>query len=50
MAKELNMKIVAEFVSSKELQKAVIEMGIEHSQGYYLGEPKPYLIDESIDL
>lgn len=50
MAKELNMKIVAEFVSSKELQEAVIAMGIEHSQGYYLGEPKPYLIDESIDL
>jgi len=50
MAKELNMKIVAEFVSSKELQNAVIAMGIDHSQGYYLGEPKPYLIDEPIDL
>ncbi|MDO9208533.1 MAG: EAL domain-containing protein [Sulfuricurvum sp.] len=41
MAKELNMKVVAEFVSSLEIQEAVIAIGVDHSQGYYLGEPKP---------
>lgn len=46
MAAELKMNVVAEFVSSKEIQEMVISMGVDHSQGYYLGEPKPYLIDE----
>lgn len=45
MAKELDMKVVAEFVSSREIQEAVVAMGVEHSQGYYLGEPKPDIID-----
>jgi len=44
MARDLNMKVIAEFVSSKEIQEAVVSMGICHSQGYYHGEPKPYLI------
>lgn len=46
MANELNMKVVAEFVSSKEIQEAVVSMGIDHSQGYYLGEPKAELVQE----
>ncbi len=47
MAKELDMKVVAEFVSSSEIQEAVIAMGVDHSQGYYLGEPKPDLITDN---
>lgn len=47
MAKDLDMKVIAEFVSSAEILDTVIAMGIDHSQGYYLGEPKPYLIDEN---
>ena len=46
MAKELGMKVIAEFVSSKEIQEAVVLLGVDHSQGYYLGEPKPYLLVE----
>jgi EAL domain-containing protein (putative c-di-GMP-specific phosphodiesterase class I) len=45
MAAELNMKVVAEFVSSKEIQDMVVSMGVDHSQGYCLGEPKPCLVD-----
>jgi len=47
MAKDLEMKVIAEFVSSAEILDTVIAMGIDHSQGYYLGEPKPYLIDKN---
>lgn len=45
MAKELEMNVIAEFVSSKEIHDAVVSIGVDHSQGYYLGEPKPYLLD-----
>jgi len=44
MANKLNMKVIAEFVSSKEILDAVMLLGVDHSQGYYLGEPKPYLL------
>jgi diguanylate cyclase (GGDEF)-like protein/PAS domain S-box-containing protein len=45
MANRLNMKVIAEFVSSKEIHDAVIQLNIHHSQGYYFGEPKPTLIE-----
>ena len=44
MASRLNMKVIAEFVSTKEIHDAVLLLGVDHSQGYYLGEPKPYLL------
>ena len=40
-AKEKNLKLVAEFVCSKEVYDKVKEFGIEYAQGYYLGEPAP---------
>jgi diguanylate cyclase (GGDEF)-like protein/PAS domain S-box-containing protein len=45
MASRLNMKVIAEFVSSKEIHDAVIRLGVDHSQGYYFGEPKPSLAE-----
>lgn len=39
-AKKLGKKTIAEFVSSKEIYDIVKELGIDYSQGYYLGEPK----------
>ena len=39
-AKKLGKKTVAEFVSSKEIYDIVKELGIDYTQGYYLGEPK----------
>ena len=37
----LGMQTIAEFVSSPEIHEKVIELGIDFSQGYYLGEPAP---------
>jgi len=41
LAATYQYKVVAEFVSSKEIYDMVSELGIAYSQGYYLGEPKP---------
>ena len=39
-AKGMDMKTIAEFVSSEDLAKKVRELGIDYSQGYYYSEPK----------
>jgi EAL domain-containing protein (putative c-di-GMP-specific phosphodiesterase class I) len=41
LAEIYKYKVVAEFVSSKEIYDMVSQLGIAYSQGYYLGEPKP---------
>lgn len=40
-AHRLNIKTVAEFVSSKDLYDECFELGIDYIQGYYLSEPRP---------
>jgi len=40
-AREKGLKLVAEFVCSKEIYEEVKKFGIEYAQGYYLGEPSP---------
>ncbi|MEK6659784.1 MAG: bifunctional diguanylate cyclase/phosphodiesterase [Campylobacterota bacterium] len=40
LCKKSNIKIIAEFVHSAEVQAKVEELGIEYSQGFYFGEPK----------
>lgn len=45
MANKLNIKIIAEFVSSKEIFDVVTPLDIDHIQGYYIGEPKPVLTE-----
>ena len=40
-ANRQNIKTVAEFVDSKEIFEIVNEIGIDYTQGYYIGEPKP---------
>ena len=39
-AQKQSIKTVAEFVSSKEIFEKIKDLGIDYSQGYYLGEPK----------
>lgn len=39
-SKQLGMKTIAEFVTDAKIHALVKEMGIDYSQGYYLGEPK----------
>jgi PAS domain S-box-containing protein/diguanylate cyclase (GGDEF)-like protein len=38
-AKKNSMGVVAEFVSSKEIQEKILELGIEYSQGYFIQKP-----------
>lgn len=38
-AKKMNLKTIAEFVATKEILDTVEELGIDYSQGYYLGMP-----------
>lgn len=38
-ARKLNIQTVAEFVHNRAVQEKVLEMGIDYSQGYYIGLP-----------
>ncbi|MDQ1245039.1 MAG: hypothetical protein QG565_1380 [Campylobacterota bacterium] len=39
LCKKSNIKIIAEFVHSAEVQAKVEELGVDYSQGFYFGEP-----------
>jgi EAL domain-containing protein (putative c-di-GMP-specific phosphodiesterase class I)/DNA-binding NarL/FixJ family response regulator len=41
LAKMSNQKVIAEFVENEMIFKRIKEMGIDYSQGYFIGEPKP---------
>jgi diguanylate cyclase (GGDEF)-like protein len=41
IAKKLNIKTIAEYVHSQEILDIVKEMGIDYSQGFFLGQPSP---------
>ncbi len=47
LSHKLGAKTVAEFVHNKEIYRIVKELGVDFSQGYYLGEPKPDIIQEA---
>ena len=40
-SRKIGAQTVAEYVDSKELHELVTKMGINYSQGYYIGEPSP---------
>ncbi len=44
VCKQSNIKVIAEFVHSKEVQEKILELGIEYSQGYYFSEPTKELV------
>jgi EAL domain-containing protein (putative c-di-GMP-specific phosphodiesterase class I)/GGDEF domain-containing protein len=50
LANKLETKTVAEFVHSEAIYKIVKELGVDYSQGYFFGEPKPKIIEEHISL
>ena len=43
---KVGAKTVAEYVTNKETFEVIDEIGIDYSQGYYIGKPEPKLIDE----
>ena len=40
LSHSLNAEVIAEFVSEKEIQDKLLEMKVEHSQGYFIGKPE----------
>ncbi len=44
LSHSLNAEVIAEFVSEKEIQDRLIEMGVEYSQGYFIGKPSPDIL------
>ncbi|MDF1878966.1 EAL domain-containing protein [Sulfurimonas sp. SAG-AH-194-C20] len=50
LCKKSKIKIIAEYIHNAEVQKKVKALGIDYSQGYYFGEPKPDLIELSVDV
>lgn len=44
LSHSLNAKVVAEFVSDESIQAKVLEMGVEYSQGYFIGKPQVKVI------
>ncbi len=40
------IKIIAEYIHSKEVQDEVDKLGIDYSQGFYFGEPSPELVEQ----
>eukprot|EP01022_Parablepharisma_sp_SALTPOND_P007146 TRINITY_DN12903_c0_g3_i1.p2 TRINITY_DN12903_c0_g3~~TRINITY_DN12903_c0_g3_i1.p2 ORF type:complete len:648 (-),score=56.68 TRINITY_DN12903_c0_g3_i1:3214-5157(-) len=45
-AKKLNIKTVAEFISSEAIYQKMESMGVDFAQGYYIGKPEQKLIGE----
>jgi EAL domain-containing protein (putative c-di-GMP-specific phosphodiesterase class I) len=39
--KDLEIKTIAEFISSRELYEKVKELGVDYGQGFYFGKPSP---------
>jgi len=46
LAKEMNIKTVAEFVHSKEVYDEVKKLGVDEAQGFYLAKPLPKINTE----
>ena len=46
------MRVVAEYVESEEICDAVVALGIDYLQGYYIGKPAPLqsLVADSSDV
>ena len=47
MCRKLGIPTVAEYVHSEEVLRAVLELGVDYSQGFYLGRPEPAMRQET---
>jgi PAS domain S-box-containing protein/diguanylate cyclase (GGDEF)-like protein len=43
LAQQLNIKTIAEFVSSESIYETIKTIGIDYAQGYYFGKPAPQI-------
>ncbi len=44
ICKVSDIKVIAEYIHNKEVLDAIVEIGIDYSQGYYIGAPSTELI------
>jgi diguanylate cyclase (GGDEF)-like protein len=44
LAKEFNIKTIAEYVENKDILDAIKALGMDYGQGYYIGTPSPDLV------
>jgi EAL domain-containing protein (putative c-di-GMP-specific phosphodiesterase class I) len=47
MAKELKIKVVAEYISDEKVFEIVKNKNVDYFQGYYIGKPNKRLINEN---
>jgi diguanylate cyclase (GGDEF)-like protein len=45
ITKKMGIETIAEYVHTGEIYLVVKDLGIDYSQGYFLGEPKPAILD-----
>ena len=46
ICKKSDIKVIAEFIHNEETQKMVESLGIDYSQGFYFGAPRPDLCEQ----
>jgi EAL domain-containing protein (putative c-di-GMP-specific phosphodiesterase class I)/PleD family two-component response regulator len=46
MSKSLGIETIAEYVESEEILDVLRKNGVTMAQGYFVGKPQPYLLDE----
>jgi len=39
--KEVNIRVVAEYVENEAILKTLKELGVDYGQGFHIGKPKP---------
>lgn len=45
ICKKSDIKVIAEFIHNESVQKIIEDIGIEYSQGYYIGAPSTELVE-----
>ena len=46
ICKQSDIKVIAEYIHNKEVLEIVKELGIDYSQGYYIGAPSTELVED----
>lgn len=46
-ANRIGAQTIAEFVNTRQVHEKVCELGINYSQGYYIGEPSSSIVDDT---
>ena len=44
-SRKMGIETIAEYVHSRKIYDIVRSLGIDYSQGFFLGEPKPAVLD-----